>query len=439
MFEEEAAHSSDSEIEECMSENSDDRNFIASDEEPNQIPICDDWLFDSDVLADSSDEETTPRKRLRRCEEMLPLPQLNRQVAGDYNSVTDAADIEAANNLVDISREEVQAVLPPVPTARSVSPPVSINETERVRRFTMTLNNFTEAEFESFKSLPGTKFAICGKEVGENGTPHLQAYVEFPASKRYSIKSLQRAISLHQGVPSRWAVFVSKGTGAQNVEYCSKDGDVWSKGEAPLGQGKRTDLDAVAELVRNGGTELDVASSHGASYIKYYRGVNQLISLFSTSRRNSPTLGYWCFGATGTGKSRWAMNLTPDSCYVKDGTTKWFCGYKQQETVIIDDYRVNPQLSFSFLLRLADRYPMNVEMKGGNIEFNSRRVIITCPLPIVEAFAHLDFMKEGDIQQLKRRFVELEFGEGKLSHALSLDDVAHPFVFGDNLVNEAQV
>lgn len=46
---------------------------------------------------------------------------------------------------------------------------------DRVSRFVFTLNNWTEEEYghlERFAS--GTKWFVMGKEVGENGTPHLQ-------------------------------------------------------------------------------------------------------------------------------------------------------------------------------------------------------------------------------------------------------------------------
>ena len=106
--------------------------------------------------------------------------------------------------------------------------------------------------------------------------------------------------------------------------------------------------------------------------------------------------------------------------------TKYFCGYKQEDTVILDDYRPNAEMNFSFLLRLADRYPINVQTKFGNVEFNSKRIIVTSPLSIEDSFAHLDFLKEGQLAQLKRRFKEIEFGSGRFTHLLQLKDVIHP-------------
>jgi hypothetical protein len=301
--------------------------------------------------------------------------------------------------------------------------PETSSSRDRVRRFTMTLNNWTENERLSFHNLPDNefKYKIYGIEVGQEGTPHLQAYCE--TKNKHTIAGLHKLITRQQGSPSRWAIFVSLGTAQQNIKYCKKGKNFFEIGKPPAGQGKRTDLDAVAEMVKSGSNMKSIAEAYPKSFIHYSKGIHTLMTTLNSTPRSSMTLGYWVFGETGSGKSRWAHNLTPQSTYVKDPTSKWFCGYESEDTVIIDDYRPSSELPFSFLLRIADRYKMQVQTKGGQVNFNSKRVIITSPHNIETTFAHLDFLKEGDIAQLKRRFKELEFGPGKLSHLLSLTDL----------------
>lgn len=298
------------------------------------------------------------------------------------------------------------------------------DKTKRVRRFVFTLNNYTPLEVDYLKTLPNEqfKFIFFGFEIAPStGTPHLQGYLEMVNKENY--KSLHNKITNHQGFPSRYGFKIAKGTAEQCIKYCSKDKQTWSRGNVPKGQGKRTDLDAVSEMVMNGSSLVQIARTYPRSIILHSRGIQSLISVLNGTPRSSMTKGYWVFGPTGSGKSRWAHSLSPESCYVKNPCTKWFCGYNFQETVVIDDFRPNSDLSFSFLLRIADRYPMQVETKGGSIEFNSKRVVVTSPLSIDDAFKHLDWMREGELAQLKRRFKELEFGEGKLSHLLRLEDV----------------
>jgi len=174
-------------------------------------------------------------------------------------------------------------------------------------------------------------------------------------------------------------------------------------------------------MVKAGSSIPDIANAYPKSFIMYGRGIRDLQSVLSLKGREHRTYGYWCYGATGTGKSRWAHGLTASSTYVKDPFSKWWDGYVQQETVVVDDYRPNKELSFSDLLRLADYYAMSVQTKGGSVQFNSKRIIITCPHPIVQSFAHLTFMEEGSIAQLERRFVQLEFGPDKLSHLVTVE------------------
>lgn len=71
---------------------------------------------------------------------------------------------------------------------------------------------------------------------------------------------------------------------------------------------------------------------------------------------------------------------------------------------------------------MCDWNQLPVQVKGGRRQFNAKRVIVTSPVNIEACFAHLEGF-EGSLAQLKRRFVELEFGEGKLSHHLELNEI----------------
>jgi len=53
----------------------------------------------------------------------------------------------------------------------------------------------------------------------------------------------------------------------------------------------------------------------------------------------------------------------------------WWDGYEGQHTVIIDEFY--SWLRYDFFLRLTDRYPLQVETKGGSVQFVSRRIVFT--------------------------------------------------------------
>ena len=187
-----------------------------------------------------------------------------------------------------------------------------------------------------------------------------------------------------------------------------KGADFKEWGVPPRGQGKRTDLDAVVDAIKDGQSEFDIATNFGKVYTKYYRGIGALISTLRFSQpRQDFTYGYWVDGPTGTGKSRCAFGM-PGPIYSK-ASDQWFDLYQQEPTVVIDEYRSSQKITFSSLLTLVDSNPLIVPKKGSSVHFNSSRVVVTAPLSIEETFSHIDFLKEGDINQLKRRFLEIAF------------------------------
>jgi len=85
------------------------------------------------------------------------------------------------------------------------------------KKWCFTLNNYTESEHELILmifSSNSSKF-IIGKEIAESGTHHLQGYVEWPRKIR--------PISLN--LPSRIHWEKARGTRADNLVYCSKEGN----------------------------------------------------------------------------------------------------------------------------------------------------------------------------------------------------------------------
>jgi len=85
---------------------------------------------------------------------------------------------------------------------------------------------------------------------------------------------------------------------------------------------------------------------------------------------------FW--GTTGTGKSRRAWREAGMDAYPKDPRTKFWCGYRSQENVVIDEFRGG--IDIAHLLRWLDRYPVIVEVKGGSAVYVASRIWITSNL-----------------------------------------------------------
>jgi len=85
-------------------------------------------------------------------------------------------------------------------------------------RWIMVLNNYKEEEIISISSICSKycKYATIEKEIGDNGTPHLQGYFELKTKARPS--SLFNIPRIH--------FEKAKGSREQNDNYCSKDNNI---------------------------------------------------------------------------------------------------------------------------------------------------------------------------------------------------------------------
>lgn len=250
------------------------------------------------------------------------------------------------------------------------------------RNVCWTLNNYTDADIEAIKDWPA-RYTIFGKEVGENGTPHLQGYTEFNEVMRISaLKKLNNRI--------HWEA--RRGNQTQAIDYCKKD-DNFTEVGTPKKQGKRTDLDDLAEIATDTSVNLyDVAMAAPATYARYSKGIERLRQLSYKPRTTQP-LVYWRWGLAGVGKTRYCIEKHPNH-YIKDGTM-WWDGYTQQEAIIIDDF--DGKWPYRDLLRILDRYAYQGQVKGGYININSPYIYITCE------FEPSVFWSGNELAQIMRR------------------------------------
>jgi len=274
---------------------------------------------------------------------------------------------------------------------------------QRLRRFVFTLNNWTQEEYNHLVSPAVTakvRWMIVAKETGaECGTPHLQGAVVLLTQMAFStVKTLL-------GSP-RFRLENMNGTPDQSLVYCTKqDPHPFTYGQMPA-QGKRNDLKDVCQLVLNGTTMRDLAANQdigAVAIVKYHKGLTILRSL-TVPPRSEPPAVYWIWGETGTGKTRSCFEFAEHmgEVWISGGGFKWFDGYDGQRSVLFDDFR-SKGVSFNFLLRLIDRYPMRVEFKGGFVEWTPQFIFFTAPKHPDSMFASRLEHQPEDIRQLHRR------------------------------------
>lgn len=295
---------------------------------------------------------------------------------------------------------------------------------QRYRAWVVTVNNYGPADIENLRTLVGrggATFVIFQEEIAPGtGTPHLQAYVRFAEPKDFG--RVRNILFSGEGLV-HGHIAGARGSVMANIEYCSKadsrapgeDRGPYEFGPRPPGQGQRTDLCLAVDAVLQSRSLDTLITDHASSFVKYSSGFYRLLGHIQAPRTTVPRVE-WYSGGTGTGKSRWALanglrHLHGDDwqralddgeftgIYWKMGSNKWWDGYTQQRVVIIDDYRCD-LCPFSYLLKLIDRYPFLVEVKGGTVQFNSELIMFTAPMGAREMWQN---RSQEDLNQLIRR------------------------------------
>lgn len=258
-----------------------------------------------------------------------------------------------------------------------------------------TLNNYTEKEQQLFRDFE-CSISVFGRERGEvRQTPHLQGYICFKRSYRFA--------ALKKLVPrASWRI--AKTTDAMN--YCMKELD-YEIFDHRVGGGKRTDLSAFTEDLKEMGRQKAVLA-HPHIAMKYPSGIKFYEANLYTSRsRFDPPEVRWYYGEAGAGKTRCVYDefepegVTEGSMIYSKTCLKgdyWFDGYHQQKVLLLDELRAD-SFNWAFLLKLLDRYPLDVQVKNGHMPINSKYIIITSPRKPEETFCNVG----EDINQLLRR------------------------------------
>lgn len=249
--------------------------------------------------------------------------------------------------------------------------------TSRAKYWVFTMNNYTNEDVARLRDITTTHnevvaFISWGFEIAPTtGTPHLQGQLELRAQLRWNqVRSLLG--------PQAWLA-VRRGTFEQAEEYVEKGGEHEQYGERVSSErrGQRQDLVHLREDLNSGSTLRYIAQNHFSAFIRYQRGILAYRLLHATPRTwRTEVIVYW--GRTGTGKTEAVYeNLQSlDDLWTQAVNGKWFDGYDDHPYALIDEFKP-AQFDITFLLRLLDRYPMRVEVKGGFTNWAPREIYLT--------------------------------------------------------------
>lgn len=259
----------------------------------------------------------------------------------------------------------------------------------RSRTFVFTINNYTQQDIDTFTTdnfRKQVRYYIYGFETGEKEeTPHMQGFIIFHNQKTF--------LQLKKILP-RAHLEKTKGNTEQNTAYCSKDGDYQEYGTPPKPQGKRTDLEVIKQKVLSNTPLQDIIPIiQDYQQLKFMEGLMKYQKPTECKKKNI----LWYYGGTGSGKTRQAIKQGGDDYYISMNNLRWWDGYYGQKVVILDDFRKD-FCTFHELLRILDRYPYRVQIKGSSLWLQAETIIIT------SCFRPEDvYETREDVKQLLRR------------------------------------
>lgn len=271
------------------------------------------------------------------------------------------------------------------------------------RNWCFTINNPEPEEYpDQWSNLSNLKAGVFQMELGEEGTVHLQGYVELNNPRQ--LQWLRRNLSARAHWEKR------RGSRKQAFEYCMKEetrlgfpsffGSIgenqacWHQAEDGTNAGlesllselniKLTESQCPSNSVNSkklleikqkldDGCSLEtISDEYFPLWVRYWRSFEKYLTTKTAPRTHACEV-HVLFGPTGTGKSKWCLDNFPDAYWKQ--RSKWWDGYAGQSVVILDEYY--GWLQYDTLLRLCDRYPLLVESKGGQLQFVAKCIVFT--------------------------------------------------------------
>ena len=237
------------------------------------------------------------------------------------------------------------------------------------RAWCFTLNN--PDGLLDFDDFADARYLVYQMELAPTtNTPHFQGYVEFDRPKRLS--AVRRILNAAHWEPRR-------ATRDEARAYCMKletridgpyESGIWEIG----GQGARSDVYSLHQMIKSEKSEEEILESMPLMWFRFHNAITKAKLLVAQKhKRTEKTEVFLFLGPPGTGKSLYCAQNYPGAYWKSQD--QWWDGYAGEETVILDEFY--GWLRYSELLRMLDAYPMQVQVKGGFVNFAPKRIIIT--------------------------------------------------------------
>lgn len=265
-------------------------------------------------------------------------------------TLSDDDDVPAS--FVFASDDEQISLAAETPPERAATPPptpaaAAAAETPRtpkgaVKRWCFTVNNpGTWEPLADVDDMAEIGYIVWQTERGDReGTTHIQGYVRFQRRMRLNaVKQFFKRRDMHlEG---------ARGSEAQNKDYCTKessrvDGTHGEAGEYDPKQGqqgRRSDLEAIAEEVKRGDTIPEIAARHPGDFIRYGQGIERLAEVIAPPPPVQRVVtNYVLWGPTGVGKTHRVLTTFANVYQVLGRGRDPWGRYRGQDVLLLDEF-----------------------------------------------------------------------------------------------------
>lgn len=295
---------------------------------------------------------------------------------------------------------------------------------EVAKNICLTVNNWTQADYDSIWNCALFGYVVIGKEVAPTtGTAHLQCYAQL--LKRMRLTTVARQIPRAHIEPAQAkavdaANYCKKGEQSKHEwrnfkEYGTHFGlnaDFAEKGVL-IEQGARIDLREAINTLTQTRSIRRVAETHPEVFIRNHRGITAYALITVDPYVHTNCRGIWIYGPPGTGKSHCVREQFP-TLFVKP-QNKWWDGYDAQECVLLDD--LDTPVLGHYLKIWSDKYSCTGESKGGTVMLRHKVFVVTSNFSIEELFTGAHGCDNNMVRAIQRRFYE----QSKFSRADVID------------------
>lgn len=303
----------------------------------------------------------------------------------------------------------------------------------RAKHFMVTINNpaFPPQLFCSMVkfNITDVTFVMAQFERGEQGTAHIQAYVQFDKQKRFSsvLESFRSRLNVSPHLDA------CRGSAEQCIAYVSKEETrvlgPWQEGVPNLNlgiQGRRSDLDDAVDLIKNHESLRVVAREYPKQYLIYGKGMRALKHMLDEPQLQRCVIVSLLYGKTGTGKTHMAINdYGGPTDFYKKNNTEWWDGYEGEKKVILDEFD-GSSMTITELLCVLDKWPHRINVKNGWADLNAEIIVICTNIHPKFWYMHCH---EEQYLALSRRITEVRVFNGAQGESR---EVRHDkFFFGE--------